>query len=112
MPTKDPVKLRENRRRYYLRHREQIIEKMLARYRKNPRRWQKRVLKWREANKEKVNAYDRQYRQDKKIRTLTGLKEKTGSPKAAEVAKRLLAKAEDAARLAKYGIEKRGNANP
>ena len=40
----------------------------------------------------------------KKVRTLTGIpKPSKPSPKAMELARRLLAKAEDAARLARYG---------
>lgn len=113
MPTKDPERIRANRRRYYERHREAIIAKTLKRYRRNPRKWKARGRRWRDANKERVRAYDKKYRMEKKMRMLSGLPlPEIKSEKASEVAAKLLAKAEAKAKQAKYGIQQVGNYNP
>lgn len=95
MPAKNPERIRAIRRRYYLRHKAAIRAKNLARYHANRKRCLKRQKAWRRRNLGRVNAYDRRYRMEKKIRELTSLpKTEAPSPKAIEVARKLLAKAD------------------
>ena len=56
-------------KKYYDAHRDEILAKERAKYASDPEERQKhkeKARKWREANKERISEYNRQYRESKK----------------------------------------------
>ena len=61
MPTKDPQKLRIEKRRYYLKHRENILAKSRQDYAENPEKFAAKNKASSERHSEKRRAYRRRY---------------------------------------------------
>ena len=64
-----PERLAASSKKYYDAHRDEILAQERVKYASDPelrKKQQERKKKWREANKERISEYNRQYRESKK----------------------------------------------